>query len=151
MTPAVDIALRPVQEGDLPAMFTHQDDPIANEMAAFEARPHAEFMAHWTRILADDTALARAIVVDDEVVGTIMCWKDGFDRNVGYWLGRAYWGRGYASRALALLVDEVTDRPLIAHVADTNIGSRRVLEHNGFRRIGGAEVDGVRESTYRLG
>ncbi len=108
-------------------------------------------MAHWTRILADDTAVARAIVVDDEVVGTIMCWIEGDDRKVGYWLGRAYWGQGYASRALALLLDEVTDRPLIAHVADTNIGSRRVLEHNGFRRVGGAEVDGVRESTYRLG
>jgi RimJ/RimL family protein N-acetyltransferase len=120
-------------------------------MAVFEARPHPEFMAHWTRILADDAALARAIVVDGEVVGTILCWYEGDDRKVGYWLGRAYWGRGYASRALQLLLDEVTDRPLIAHIADSNIGSQRVLEHNGFRRVGGGEVDGVRESTYRLG
>jgi RimJ/RimL family protein N-acetyltransferase len=38
----------------------------------------------------------------------------------------------------------------MANVADTNTGSRRVLEHCGFVRVGGGEVDGVRESTYRL-
>jgi RimJ/RimL family protein N-acetyltransferase len=151
MTRAAGVALRPVEEADLPALYMHQDDPIANEMAVFAARPQPEFMAHWMRILADEAAYARAIVVDDEVVGTIMCWFEGDDRKVGYWLGRAYWGQGYATRALQLLLEEITDRPLIAHVADTNIGSRRVLEHVGFRRVGGDEVDGVRESTYRLG
>jgi RimJ/RimL family protein N-acetyltransferase len=44
----------------------------------------------------------------------------------------------------------VAGRPLFAHVAEGNIGSRRVLEQCGFVTVGEAEVDGVREATLRL-
>ena len=75
-----------------------------------------------------------------------MCWRDEFERNVGYWLGRAYWGRGYASRALALLLDEVTDRPLIAHVADDQhrlAAGPRALRLHARRRGRGGRRPGV--------
>lgn len=51
---------------------------------------------------------------------------------VGYWVDRACWGRGIASRALAMFLDEVIARPLHARVATTNLGSIRVLEKCGF-------------------
>jgi RimJ/RimL family protein N-acetyltransferase len=51
---------------------------------------------------------------------------------VGYWLGKAYWGRGIASSALALFLDDERHRPLLATVAAHNVGSRRVLEKAGF-------------------
>jgi RimJ/RimL family protein N-acetyltransferase len=54
---------------------------------------------------------------------------------VGYWIGRIYWGRGYASAALGLVIEEAVRRQiprLIAHVFPDNAASIRVLENNGF-------------------
>lgn len=150
MTSKPTVSLRPVEDADLPVLYEHEADPIANEMAVFPARDRPAFMAHWARVLADPVNVARAIVADGTVVGTMQAWIQDGVRTVGYWVGREHWGKGYASAGLALLVGELTDRPLVAHVADTNIGSRRVLEHCGFRRVGGGEVDGVQESTFRL-
>jgi RimJ/RimL family protein N-acetyltransferase len=149
MTPPA-VTIRPVEDADLPILYEHRSDPVAIEMAIVPARTKPEFMALWATILADEKTVARAIVADGTVVGMILSWIDDGKRTVGYWIGRAHWGRGYASRGLALLVAEIGERPLIAHVADTNIGSRRVLEHCGFVRVGGDEADGVRESTFRL-
>jgi RimJ/RimL family protein N-acetyltransferase len=145
-----NVRLRDVEDGDLAILFRQQADPVATAMANFPAREWAPFLAHWTAIRAVKTGVARAIVADGALVGHIVSWLQDDHREVGYWIGREFWGRGYATRALALLLEEVTDRPLVAHVVDGNIGSRRVLEHCGFVRVGGAEADGVRESIFRL-
>ena len=42
---------------------------------------------------------------------------------------------GVATRALALMLEEVTARPVHAHVVAHNLGSIRVLEKCGFRRV----------------
>ena len=55
---------------------------------------------------------------------------------VGYWIGKAYWGRGIASAALRLFLDDVErHRPLLATVVEHNAGSRRVLEKAGFQLV----------------
>ena len=51
---------------------------------------------------------------------------------IGYWLGKQYWGKGIATRALAAFVKQLPERPLYAHVVKHNIGLLRVLEKNGF-------------------
>src|SRR5262249_14378869 len=56
---------------------------------------------------------------------------DGQD-HVGYWIDRAYWGMGIASRALHLLLQEVAKRPLVATAATSNGASLRVLQKCGF-------------------
>ena len=149
MTPA-DIRIRPVEDDDLPILYEHQADPLANEMAVVPAKDRPAFDAHWARIRANETGVARTIVADGEVVGMLVSWLDGDQRLVGYWIGRAHWGHGYATRGLALLVDEIADRPIFASIADTNTGSRRVLERNGFVRVHGEVIDGVAGSMYRL-
>jgi RimJ/RimL family protein N-acetyltransferase len=58
------------------------------------------------------------------------------EREVGYWLGREFWGRGIATEALSQFLGVVKTRPLFAHVAKHNHGSRRVLEKCGFKVIG---------------
>lgn len=66
------------------------------------------------------------------LVGSISCFqRDGLNY-VGYWIDCGYWGRGIAGRALALLLEEVTIRPLHARVATNNGASLRVLERCGF-------------------
>jgi RimJ/RimL family protein N-acetyltransferase len=150
MTATSGVELRPVEDRDLPILYGHQADPIATEMAAFPARDRPEFMAHWAGILVDDSNIARAIVADDQVVGTVMSWLEGDHREVGLWIGRAFWGRGYGTGAMAQFVAEVAERPIVAHIAQTNVRSQRMVERCGFRRGEAAEVDGVLEWIYRL-
>jgi ribosomal-protein-alanine N-acetyltransferase len=66
---------------------------------------------------------------------------DGEHRGVaefGYWLGRAFWGRGVATEAAQLLCAHAFRdrglRRLEAHVFASNVASARVLEKNGFIR-----------------
>jgi RimJ/RimL family protein N-acetyltransferase len=153
-TPAV--RLRSVEDRDLDVFFDHQADPQAVEMAAFPARDKDQFAAHWARVRADGTKVVRTIVADGVVAGNIGSWQEDGQQLLGYWVGREWWGRGVATRALALLVDEVPTRPLYAHVAVHNVGSIRVLEKCGFRRdrVQEAEAptpdDGVEELIFVL-
>jgi RimJ/RimL family protein N-acetyltransferase len=122
------VRLRAVTDEDLPTFFEQQSDPEATRMAVFPARDRAAFDGHWARIRADETNVIRTIVLDDMVAGNVLCFGPPDAREVGYWLGRAFWGRGVASEALALFLEQVTERPLVAHVAKHNAGSARVLE-----------------------
>src|SRR5262245_19358292 len=103
-------------------------------MAAFPARDEIAFREHLGRVLANPDNLARAIVVGDAVVGQIGSWTFNEDgtRGVGYWIGREHWGKGYGTAALRALVAIEPIRPLWAHIAEHNVGSQRVVEHNGF-------------------
>src|SRR5215208_3777451 len=51
------VLLRDVAEGDLPVFFEHQRNPVASRMADFPPRNWDAFVAHWTKILADETVL----------------------------------------------------------------------------------------------
>jgi RimJ/RimL family protein N-acetyltransferase len=134
--------LRDVVEADLDAFYEHQLDPEATRMALFPARDREAFEAHWARVLADDTVTKKTIVHEGEVAGNALCWKADGRRYVGYWLGREFWGKGLATKALAELVDEVAARPLHAWVATSNVASIRVLEKCGFAVVGTrTEVD----------
>lgn len=130
--PSGDVRLREVIEADLPILFEQQWDPEANAMANFPARDRDAFMAHWTKILADETLPVRAILFGPEVAGNIVSWEQDGRRLVGYWIGKAYWGRGIATQAMSEFLKVVTSRPLYAHVAKHNVGSIRVLEKSGF-------------------
>jgi len=123
--------LREVVENDIPIFFEQQNDPEAIEMAAFPPREWEAFAAHWARIRADDSCVLKTIVFDGEVAGNIGCWPRDDKRYVGYWLGREFWGKGLATRALEELVADL-ERPLYAEVSTANIGSIRVLEKCGF-------------------
>lgn len=134
MTPA--ILLRAVVETDLPILYEQQLDPEAAAMAAFPSRDEEAFYAHSRRIMADPSVIFRTILYNDQVAGSIVSWEMEGEREVGYWLGKEYWGKGIATQALAEYVKLVTTRPLFAHVAKHNVGSRRVLEKCGFTVIG---------------
>src|SRR5919106_5577065 len=63
-----------------------------------------------------------------------LCVEPG-EREVTYWIGRSYWGRGIATGALSAFLVGDPSRLLHARVAHDNVGSRRVLEKRGFRVI----------------
>jgi len=127
-----DVRLRDVTDADLPIFFEQQLDPDANRMAAFPARDRQAFTAHWTKILGDPTIIIKTILFDGQVAGNIVSFEQSGKPLVGYWLGKEYWGRGIATKALSEFLGHVTARPLYAHVARHNIASIRVLEKCGF-------------------
>jgi RimJ/RimL family protein N-acetyltransferase len=130
------VRLRDVEPLDLPALFEHQLDPDAIRMAVVNPRDAEAFEAHWANVLCDRSIIAKAILADEILVGHVSCFNmDGQDA-VGYWIAKQHWGRGIASRALALLLEQVTIRPLHARVARHNHASIRVLERCGFMITG---------------
>lgn len=146
------VALRDVVPSDLPVFFAHQRDPEAIRMAAFRPRDQEAFEVHWAKIMADATLIAQTVVVGGEVAGYIGSFGPADAREVGYWIGREFWGRGVATAALSAFLQQVRTRPLYAHVAKANIGSLRVLERCGFAvdgedrapaATGGEDVDEI--------
>jgi RimJ/RimL family protein N-acetyltransferase len=59
---------------------------------------------------------------------------------LGYWVGKQYWGNGYATRATQLLIrfgfEQLHLSRIHAHAIESNSASRRVLEKSGFRFLG---------------
>lgn len=130
-----EVLLRDVEESDLSIFYEQQLDPEATAMAAFPARDKESFMAHWAKIMTDDTVALKTMLFDGQVAGNIVSWEQDGDREVGYWVGKEFWGKGIATMALTEFLNQVKTRPLVAHVAKHNIGSRRVLEKCGFTFI----------------
>ena len=134
-----DLLLRDVREDDLPIFFEQQLDPDANYMAAFISRNPADrdaFTAHWNKILSDRTTTNKTILFAGRVVGHIASFQRLGKPEVTYWIGKEYWGKGLATRALSEFLRQVKERPVYARVAKDNTASLRVLEKCGFRISG---------------
>ena len=153
------LLLRDPLPSDLPIFFHNQLDPDANHMAAFTAEDpsdRAAFDAHWAKIMADDTVLIKAILYEGQVAGSVLKFEMFDQKQVSYWIGREYWGKGIATRALAQFLEIYTDRPVYGRAAKDNLASIRVLEKNGFilesEEIGYANARGeeIAEVVMRL-
>lgn len=101
---------------------------------------HAEaFVADCIRS-GEEGRILRAIVVDGRAVGSVGLFmgQDIYRQSaeMGYWLGRPYWGRGIMTRAVGQLCAQAFARlPICRIYAEPfarNAASRRVLEKNGF-------------------
>ena len=135
----VVVALRPVQDGDLDAFFEQMRDPESVRMAAFtppDPDDRNAFDAHMTRVRSAPGITMRAVTCDGRLAGSVASFPDGDQVEVTYWIDRAAWGRGIASRALELLMELVPARPLHARAASDNLASLRVLQKVGFTVIG---------------
>ena len=133
------IALRPVEDRDLDALFDQMRDPASVQMAAFSAEhpdDEAAFRAHMTGQRNSPGITLRAITCNGQLAGSIASFVFQGQTEITYWIDRAAWGRGIASRALTLFLELVPTRPLYAYVASDNTGSLRVLQKAGFQIIG---------------
>ncbi len=153
------ITLRDVQENDLAVFFEHQSDPDANHMAAFTAKDPTNkdvFTAHWARILSDEMITVKTILLEKEVVGHVSSFVQFGEREVSYWIGKQFWGKGLATQALTKFLADFTERPLQARAVKDNIASIRVLEKCGFTICGedkgfaNARGEEVEEFVFKL-
>lgn len=150
------VELRKVVPDDLKILYQIQTDPKANDLAKVYAREQSDFYAHWAKILKSPDVIMRAIAYDGQTVGNINSFPIEGKTYVGYWIDREFWGKGIATRAVRMLLQIDTTRPMHAFVAAGNIGSCLVLEKNGFVKIGESDSEGTDrfapclEAHYRL-
>ncbi|GAA1677497.1 GNAT family N-acetyltransferase [Nonomuraea maheshkhaliensis] len=132
-----DVRLRDVVEADLEVFLAQEHDPEAVRRSRFAPREREAFLRHWrTSVLGDPDVHVQAITVDDELAGNLVAWWEGDRRFIGYWMGRAFWGRGVGTRALGLFLQAERTRPLYADPFHGNTASVRLLERLGFERTG---------------
>ena len=141
----MDVMLRPWRPEDAPSIARHADDPqVAANLRDVFPCPYqlsdAEEFIRLGRAAEPEQAIFRAIVVDGQAVGSVALTR-GTDvcrrsAELGYWLGRAFWGRGIMTKAVEEMCRtgfEAWDIVRIyAEPFAHNAGSRRVLEKAGF-------------------
>ena len=143
------LRLRPLDDADVPALYTVFGDPEVARFWAVPALAHEAAAAGIVAQARDNFAARRgfrwgvALRADDVVIGTCSLFNlDAAHRRaeVGYALARSHWRRGYASEALALAIafgfTVLGLRRLEADVDPRNDASLRMLERFGFLREG---------------
>lgn len=145
--------LREITEADYEALFDIQNNEEAHHQAAFSTLKDREASdAHLNRILALESVILLGIEVDGRLVGNIGKWMMGDDPELMYWIGREHEGKGYATQALGLFLEQYTTRPLFAHVVADNVASIRVLTKHGFELVeemmGFADARGIEVLEY---
>ena len=96
--------------------------------------------------------LRLSIRLNDALIGGIgLTHGDDDYCELGYWLGREYWGRGYATEASNSLLNYVREntslRKFRANVYKENIASSKVLQKLGFKQTGEGEVFSLSEQA----
>ena len=152
------LTLRPWAEADAPALYRWASDPEVGPRAGWE--PHAS-VEESAKIIREVLAVPEsyAIVVrgrepEDEPIGAIGL-KFGAaselahgtrEAELGYWLARPFWGRGYMPEAgRALLAHAFLDLRLKVVWAghyEGNLQSRRVMEKLGLTETRTRNADG---------
>lgn len=134
---------------DVPALFAVFSDP---EVVKYWSRPAMRDQEEAAGLLAEIHALFAegslyqwgiAVKADDRVIGT--CTLAGVSAEhrraeIGFALGRAWWGKGYATEAIGALLDFAFEtlglRRIEADVDPQNQRSARCIEQFGFQREG---------------
>jgi len=142
------VRLRWLSDADIPALFVIFGDPEVTRYWGFPVLPD---LAAAATLLGDIHRSFRAgtlfqwgvEAMDGQLVGT--CTLAHLDRanrraELGFALGRAFWGRGYMAAALPAVLEFAFGRLGLHRVfADTdpqNARSIRALERVGFRKEG---------------
>lgn len=139
------VALRPFAAGDAPRVQLLAGEREVAEPTLLIPHPYPEGAAlQWIdthtqdRLAGREYTYAITLAGEDLLVGAIALRPSALDHeHIGFWIGRAHWGHGYATaaaRTVVALAFSVLDleRVTASHLA-RNPASGRVLEKCGLR------------------
>jgi RimJ/RimL family protein N-acetyltransferase len=151
------VVVRPWAEGDAEGVAAQADDRDI-WLGLRDLFPHPYRLEDARRFVAfamrQTPPTWFAILVDGRVAGAIgyngRTDVERIGAEVGYWLGREFWGRGIATTALRLVVRHAFAadpelRRLFAVPFATNVASARVLEKAGFTREGRLRQSAIKD------
>jgi ribosomal-protein-alanine N-acetyltransferase len=150
------LRLRPVTSDDADALFAlHSSAHVLRywDSPPWSDRSRAERFIARSRELAEEGSGAR-LVIDSLADGAFLGWcslsrwsPDYRSASLGYCLGEAGWGRGYATEAAQSMLqwafDSLDLNRVQAETDTRNLASARVLEKLGFVREGTLREDCV--------
>jgi RimJ/RimL family protein N-acetyltransferase len=156
------LRLRPFRHDDLPAYASFSADPEVMRYIAAGAtlttaeawRQMAFFVGHWGLLGYGMWALARKD--DDALVGRVgFLHPPGWpDFELGWLLGRPFWGRGYALEgariALRYAFETLGRTRVISLIRPENARSIKLAEALGERRHAEVELLGGRALVYEV-
>lgn len=153
------LVMRPWREDDAENLYKYASDPAVGPAAGWPVHTSVEDSLRVLReVLIEDKTWAVTIKPSDEPVGSVGAFPtdasgaDG-EPEIGYWIGRPYWGNGYIPEAVRALIgrcfDEGAESVWCSHFVG-NDKSRRVIEKCGFKfavsmTVRAALLDGMPE------
>lgn len=97
-----------------------------------------DFIKQALRERDEKRSFVHAVMVEKQFVGVASlfnCQRVPGEAEVGYWIGVPFWGRGYATQALSLLLETARVlgfTTLVGKCVARNPASARVMGKNGF-------------------
>lgn len=141
------LVLRPWQESDAESLYKYAQDPAIGPVAGWSPHTSVEDSLNIIRtVFAAPETYAVVLKETDEPVGSIGVLF-GDDRHskemqtkeaeIGYWIGKPYWGRGLIPEAVHRLLQrcfmELEVTAVWCAYYEGNTKSRRVMEKCGLR------------------
>ncbi|MEM6845777.1 MAG: GNAT family N-acetyltransferase [Bacteroidota bacterium] len=143
------LTLRPFVREDLPSVLVLvQDKDVAATTLNIPYPCTEEAINDWFRLqqqqLEEGKVLRWAVCLTktNELIGTIKLatHPEYESAELGYWIGKPYWGNGYASEAARLIVDyafrTLELNRIEAHAMTENVVSSKVLRKLGLQEEG---------------
>ncbi|MFQ3546287.1 GNAT family N-acetyltransferase [Halobacillus rhizosphaerae] len=152
--------LRPFSYTDAKKVSKLADDPV---IAATTQIPYPftlEKAEDWIALhrgwMEKGSAYPFALVTweEAELVGTITIRidKNHHKGELAYWIGKPYWGKGYATEAARRVIrfgfEELYLHRIWAQVIHSNAASQKVLEYTGMSYEGTLKEDLYHQGTY---
>lgn len=145
------VYLRNLELGDAESIALNANDPeIFNSISPTDTFPHpyktsdAMALIEWsTNALFDRTEFNYAVCIagTSELIGACCIREIDYNNKsceIGYWIGRKYWSKGYGGDAVKLLThlafEELGMDKVHAKVMPFNRRSIKLLESIGFKR-----------------
>lgn len=141
------LILRAWKEDDAQALYEYAQDPSVGPATGWAVHKNLEESQETIKnilMAPENYAIVLKQDSDNKLIGCIslMFSGDGVtaigdnEYELGYWLGKPYWGKGYMPEAVNILVDYAFDKlgaeRLVCGFFEGNEQSRRVIEKCGF-------------------
>jgi len=143
------LILRPPTRADIPDMVSELNDFSVTRMLARVPFPYGrrDAEAFLDSSERDGNGLTLVITASGRLVGGIGLARIDDTCELGYWLGRAHWGMGFATEAVRAFVRYTFATYAIERMTSgvfiDNADSLRVQDKVGFRIVGRRFVDCV--------
>ncbi len=158
------LILRKWRTDDAGALFKYASDKRVSELALWPCHDSIDMSREVIEKIFAPAPHTFAMVLrdTDEPVGCIGLVPRGAEhhsfgmseREIGYWIGYPYWGKGLTTEALEGLIDycrhSLDINTLMITTDSRNVASQRVAEKCGFRFMELYDYDGISSKAYCL-
>jgi ribosomal-protein-alanine N-acetyltransferase len=151
----MNLSLREVEQNDIEDIARLANDRDIAAMTASLPYPYTKNNAKTWLDYVNNTQSEHVFAIehDNRFIGIIGLVHESENNRaeLGYWLGKEYWNRGFASAAVQIVLGYAFTvlqvSKVYAQAFGSNIASHKVLEKNGFVREGCLERHFVRMGT----